>query len=663
MIYTATIGLSALLLFLVQPYISKSLLPMFGGGASIWVTSMVFFQTGLLLGYGATHLSIRWFGIKVHLLLIAGMVLLSAAFLPIGVAGMVAGTVAGVNADWLPASARLFLTLAISVGIPYIVLASTSPTLQYCIASDESQKDANPYIQYGVSNLGSLVGLLIFPFLLEPSLRHSQISGLWTSFYLMYALLLCTVIVLYFRSSKLAPPQKVLRETGGASLSTRWLFLAAVPSALLVVTTHYLTLDIANLPLLWIAPLCLYLLTFIICFLFPAVSRPGPVRILMGLIGVGLLVSSQWVPELNQKVALALLGLFLVCMIFHGDLERAKPPKLSLTGYYLQVAAGGCLGSILAAIVAPLLFDSLFEFYVVALVAVYYLISNGLAMGGAVKWMFRGAVITSLSISYLVNESTISGETVERSRSFYSTYAVREADGFRRLVVGTHVHGSQYLDALREHVPLDYYHDGTAVRFLFEKMKPEHVGVVGLGIGSMVEFGDAGTQMDLYELDPEVVRIANEYFSILKDSSAALNIIVGDGRLRWREVENDTYDVMFLDAFSSGTIPTHLMTIEAVEELRQIVKADGVIAYHVSNHHIDLLPVLYGIADELNLGVLSHIARPDLSNHRFPASWVLLSDNRELLAELREEYDGWQPPPASRLVWTDDFSNIWSVMR
>ncbi|MFT7219855.1 MAG: spermidine synthase [Candidatus Azotimanducaceae bacterium] len=655
MIYTATIGLSALLLFLVQPYISKSLLPMFGGGASIWVASMVFFQIGLLLGYGATHLSIRWFGIKGHLLLTAGMVLLSAAFLPIGVVG--------INADWLPASARLFLTLAISVGIPYIILASTSPTLQYCIASDESQKDANPYIQYGVSNLGSLVGLLIFPFLLEPSLRHSQISGLWTFFYLMYALLLGSVIVLYFRSSTLAPAHRAVPETDGASLRPRWLFLAAVPSALLVVTSHYLTLDIANLPLLWIAPLCLYLLTFIICFLFPAVSRPKPVRILIGLIGLGLLVSSQWVPELNHKVGLALLGLFLVCLIFHGDLERAKPPKLSLTGYYLQVAAGGCLGSILAAIVAPLLFDSLFEFYVVALVAVYYLISNGLAMAGAVKCVFRCAVITSLSISYLINESTLGGETVERSRSFYSTYAVREADGFRRLVVGTHVHGSQYLDALREHVPLDYYHDGTAVRFLFEKMKPEHVGVVGLGIGSMVEFGDAGTQMDLYELDPEVVRIAHEYFSILKNSSATLNIIVGDGRLRWREVENNTYDVMFLDAFSSGTIPTHLMTIEAVEELREIVKANGVIAYHVSNQHIDLLPVLYGIADKLNLGVLSHIARPDVGNHRYPASWVLLCDNRELLAELREEYDGWQDPPAGRLVWTDDFSNIWSVMR
>jgi spermidine synthase len=655
MIYTATIGLSALLLFLVQPYVSKMLLPMFGGGASIWVTSMVFFQTGLLLGYGATHLVIRQFGIRVHLRFLLGMVLLSIVFLPI--------SVSGISSEWLPTSANLFLTLAVSVGVPYFILASTSPTLQYCIASDESQQNTNPYIQYGVSNLGSLAGLLIFPFLLEPSLRQSQISELWSAAYLVYGLLIFGVAVAYLKANHIAPKEITSEDSQSDPLSSRWLFLAAVPSALLVVTTHYLTLDIANLPLLWVAPLCVYLLTFIICFLFPVVSRPTTLRVLIGLVGVGLLVSSKWAPLLETKVGLSLLGLFFVCMIFHGDLERAKPHKLNLTDYYLQVAAGGCLGSILTAIVAPAIFDSLFEFYVVVLVAVYYMISNGMQMGNAFRWLFRGALLTSLTISYLVNESTLTGETVERSRSFYSTYAVREVDGLRRLVVGTHIHGSQYMDPEREHIPTDYYHDGTAVGHVFEMLKPETVGVVGVGIGSMVEFGHAGMRMDLYELDPEVIRLAWESFTILEDSSADLNIIKGDGRQRWRERDEKTYDVMFLDAFSSGTIPTHLITVEAMTELRHIVNDDGIIAYHVSNKHVDLIPVLYGIADQLKLGIISHIADSDIQNHRYSASWVLISDNHALLAEFQRKYHGWQEPPASRLVWTDDFSNIWSVLK
>ncbi|MDA0272840.1 MAG: fused MFS/spermidine synthase [Proteobacteria bacterium] len=655
MIYTATIGLSALLLFLVQPYVSKMLLPMFGGGASIWVTSMVFFQIGLLIGYGATHLVIRRFGIRIHLRFLLGMVLLSIVFLPISVSGM--------SAQWLPPSATLFLTLAVSVGVPYFILASTSPTLQYCIASDQSQQNANPYVQYGVSNLGSLAGLLIFPFLLEPSLRHSQIAGLWSAFYVVYALLITGVAYVYLKANHTNPETNTRVETQGSTLSARWLFLAAVPSALLVVTTHYLTLDIANLPLLWVAPLSLYLLTFIICFLFPAVSRPTTLRVLVGLAGVALLVSSKWAFLLETKVGLSLLGLFFVCMIFHGDLERAKPPKLALTGYYLQVAAGGCLGSILAAIVAPVIFDSLFEFRVVALVAVYYVIANGMRISNALTWLLRGALLTSLTISYLVNESTLTGETVERSRSFYSTYAVREADGMRRLVVGTHIHGSQYMDPERKHIPTDYYHDGTAVSHVFDMLKPETVGIVGLGIGSMVEYGNAGMQIDLYELDPEAIRLAWESFTILEDSSADLNIIKGDGRQRWREKDANTYDVMFLDAFSSGTIPTHLITVEAMMKLRHIVKDDGLIAYHVSNQHIDLIPVLYGIAEQLDLGIISHLAESDIDNDRFPAAWVLISGNHALLAEFQQKYHGWQNPPANRLVWTDDFSNIWSVLR
>ncbi|MDZ7684998.1 MAG: hypothetical protein U5O39_08315 [Gammaproteobacteria bacterium] len=366
MLYTLTIGLSAFLLFLVQPLVSKIILPWFGGGASIWITSLVFFQTMLLAGYGGTHLLVRLLGLRRHLVFTAGLLIVSVAFLPVHVDVTLGRE--------LPPSPSLLLILLASVGIPYFLLATTSPTLQYWIANDRRTTHRNPYIEYGFSNLGSMLGLLAYPFALELYFDTTSQSWFWTGLYGVYGLLLATTIGMFWPEIAAAPSERPLSDLSGA-LHLRWLFLAMIPSALLLVTTHYLTIDVVNLPLLWVAPLCTYLLTFILCFLKPGLAAPTPWRTAAGAFTIlGLVIANYGAFEFGfgTKIFWALACLFVVGMICHGDLERAKPHKRDLTAFYLQVSAGGAAGSILIGIIAPLVFDTTFEFYLVLIVALYY---------------------------------------------------------------------------------------------------------------------------------------------------------------------------------------------------------------------------------------------------------------------------------------------------
>lgn len=660
MLYTLTIGLSAFLLFLVQPLISKMLLPSFGGGASTWITSLVFFQAVLLAGYGTTHLVVKQFGLRRHLAFSLAILLASLLFLPVSAS-------LNFGAEQPPAI-RLFMLLFMSVGVPYFVLSTMSPTIQYWIANDVRTHTQNPYVQYGVSNLGSLGGLLAYPFLVEPFLTNSQQSWTWTTIYLGFACMLASCVILFAKHNRSAP---VAVDHPDVDLDTtprlRWLFLAMLPSALLLVTTHHLTLDVVNLPLLWIAPLCVYLVTFILCFLFPRLSRPTTARALIGVCAVlFLMVANHGFYDFGfeVKIAAGLTCLFVVGMIFHGDLERAKPHKNDLTGFYLQVAAGGCLGSIFAGVLAPLVFKSTFEFYVVAVVALYYVVVSAYQLRRGATLLFRASIILAILASFVRQETTLDSETVFRARSFYSTYAVREpADfpGVRRLVAGTHVHGVELID--NPLTPLSYYHEKTGVSHMFEMTNPARIGAIGLGIGSVVAFGEAGDEFDLYELDPIVVELAKNQFDVLGQSRAELNYFVGDGRLQIRQAPEHVYDMLILDAFTSGSIPMHLVTLEAIDELLAKLKADGTILYHISNSHIDLLPVLNAIADELDISILYHQSSGEDRLNHFPTRWVVMTPDSELAGRILEEDRGWRPPPIDKQLWRDEFSNIWSVLK
>lgn len=650
-LYTAAIGLSAFLLFLVQPLITKLLLPVFGGGASIWITSLVFFQVVLLLGYGLTHLLIQTLGIRRHMIVLALALAGSLAVLPLG----------ATTIDVMPDSpaVRLLTLLALSVGLPYLVLSTTSPTLQYWMAHDDRMARVNPYVQYGVSNGGSLVGLLAYPFVAEPLLRNSAQASLWTGLYVGYALLLIAAMAMFLRTNRVANIEPNLGD-----LRLKWFLQALVPSALLLVTTHYLTLDVVNLPLLWIAPLSIYLITFVICFLFPTASQPGTARTSIAVLAILLLMATSR-PELefglSWRIASALACLFIVCMVFHGDLERSKPATRSLTGYYLVIATGGAAGSILTGLIAPLVFNSTFEFSLIVLAALVYVVVSAPNFSPLLRRVVPVLAVLAAVVAWIANETNLDGQTITRERSFYGTYAVRDNDGVRRLVAGTHVHGEQFRDDEREHIPIAYYHDQTGVADLFRLLEPRRVAFVGLGIGSLIEFGTANTHFDIYELDPAVIRIARKYFTVIPESPSSITYFPGDARIRMRDTTN-LYNLIVMDAFTSGSIPTHLVTLEAVQEMLPRLTGNGAIAYHISNHHLDLLPVLAAISDGLGLELRLHESVSRDSLHMYPARWVVLTKGPGLTATL-DELGGWQPADSRRTLWLDESSNIWSVLK
>jgi SAM-dependent methyltransferase len=649
-IYTLAIGLSAFLLFLVQPMIAKLLLPVFGGGASIWITSLVFFQVMLLVGYGITHWLIKLVGIRRHMLFVVILLVSSLLLMPLGIASYPIALDA-------PA-AHLLVLLFLSVGLPYLMLSTTSPTLQYWMAFDGEMRGVNPYVQYGVSNAGSLLGLLVYPFVVEPLFDNTMQTSVWSGLYIAYGVIVLFSLVRFMRSngSLETPP------VNGTMLKPIWFLQALIPSALLLVITHYLTLDVVNLPLLWIAPLAIYLITFVICFLFPRVSKPSQIRTGIAVLSLLMLMLTSR-PELafglEWRVLAALVCLFCVCMVFHGDLERGKPHKQFLTAFYLVIASGGAAGSVLVGLLAPLVFKSTFEFSIVVLAALYYLILH--LPGFTLRRLLLGFVGLVLVVGYVSHETDLDGQTINRARSFYGTYAVRDVDGVRRLVAGTHVHGEQYLDPENEHAHLAYYHDETGIARIFDLLPISRTALIGLGVGSLVEYGDASMSFDVFELDAEVVRLAKNYFTVLGDSPSSVRYFIGDGRIRLQEV-GEQYDLIVMDAFTSGAIPMHLVTVEAMQEAFERLKPGGAVAYHISNHHVDLLPVLNAIAEAMGVGIRLHKSTSDESRHRYPAQWVLLTRNETLLNTVDQQKD-WVVPGPEKILWRDDKSDIRSVLK
>jgi spermidine synthase len=659
MLYTLTIGLSALLLFLVQPLVSKMLLPVFGGGASVWIVSLVFFQTMLLIGYAGSHFVIRRFGLFKHMALLLSLFFISLFSLPL---------TTGQTQIFGP-TVSVFVLLTTGIGCAYLVLASTSPTLQYWLARDLKHPQVNPYVQYGVSNAGSLIGLLAYPFLLEPLSGIKTQSTIWSAGFVVYGcLLLLTAYRFYARNGKILLVLDTIAPVVWRD-RFKWIFLAFVPSAALLVTTHYLILDVVNFPLLWVLPLCVYLISFILCFLLPQLSLSGQGRTLLGILSILLficLVSYGATLTLELRILLSLCSLFGICMIFHGDLERAKPDKGNLTDYYLQISLGGTSGSILVGLVAPILFQSTWEFYLVPLIALLYVVHAHVMIGDRIRLLFNSVIMIVVAYSWLLQETDFDGRTEYRARSFYSAYAIRhiEDTGVRKLVAGTHVHGEQYTLNEKSTTPLSYYSKYSGVAQLFLRLESKStIGLIGVGVGSLTAYGRPQDQFDLFELDPLVLEIAVDEFSYLTETPSALRYITGDGRISLKQEPNGRYDLLVVDAFTSGSIPMHLVTVEAIDEMFLKMKPGGAVAYHISNQHVDLGPVLKGISSQLGLGIAVHQQTQGFNSETYPARWVVLAKDQQQIDLLKQSTLGWRDIEGASVVWTDDRSSIWTVLK
>ena len=742
-LYSLTLGLSALLLFWVQPMFARMVLPLLGGAPAVWNVAMVFFQAALLAGYLYSHLSTRWLGPRGQAALHLPLLALALLALPIAVAP-----------GWQPPATTpawwLLGLLTVSLGAPFFMVATTAPLLQRWFAASGHRDAHNPYFLYGASNIGSIAALLGYPLLLEPLARLSQQSSLWTAGYvaLIAGIGLCAIVVLRRRrpsgpsvsDTKVSDTDSSAAKNGGkpeifnAVSDTpvsdtddtdgegrvgwrrclHWLALAFVPSGLLLATTQHLTTDVVAIPLFWVVPLALYLLTYVIVFARRPLLRQRWMLKLQPLLLIALALTFYWqVNALWFVLPLHLAAFFVTAMVCHGELAARRPAVDQLTAYYLWMAVGGVLGGSFTALLAPLLFDTVLEYPLLLvaacllrpnptstarawlldlglpllllgtgllpLLAYAHLAHPGLALivGFYVAYglfayaQFARPLRAALALSALLLAGFIAahGEdrVLVRERSFFGVHRVEAAAGgaLHLLQHGTTVHGAQYTEPARWREPLTYYTADGPLGQLFAwpplAERLHRVGAIGLGAGAIACYRQPGQVWSFLEIDPVVVRLARDtrYFHYLSECAPEAEILLGDGRLTLEHGGLAPFDLLVLDAFSSDAIPLHLLTREAFALYLRQLTPRGVLMVHITNRHLDLRPVLASLAADAGLAAVEQsFTAPDQgAGYPVPTRWVAMARAHELLPPP----DGrWQPLPTApgQPVWRDDFANI-----
>ena len=668
MIYAATIFLSSFLLFLVQPLIARLILPWFGGSAAVWTTCMLFFQVMLLAGYAYAHFLTRALAAGrlervVHtLLLIAALALLPIA----------------PSESWKPLGneepiSRILLLLLTTVGLPYFLLASTSPLLQAWFVRARPGQD--PYRLFAVSNLASLLALVGYPFLVEPFMTaHEQVS-LWSWLFAAFALL-CAVLAWDTPRGTAAAESTHRSPAPTRGQYIIWLGLAATGSALLLAVTNHLTQNVASVPLLWLAPLTLYLLTFIVTFEGRSWYRPKFLWPLV-LVAFGVMtwavIDQEHRYDLAIQLAIFLPGLFVACFFCHGELYRSRPAPEHLTAFYLTVSAGGAIGGFAVAVVAPVVFNGYYELGVGLLAA---------ALLAALRFMPLGLAPAILSLSVLLGVGAGASydffgqqrDVLVAKRGFYGVLRVKEygergdEGHLRRLVHGTIMHGEQYMHDDRRRMLTTYYQEtsGIGLAIASKQSHAIRVGVIGLGTGTIAAYGRAGDVYRYYEIDPHVLEIARRDFTFLGDSPAKIEVALGDARLSLERESAQNFDVLAVDAFSSDAIPVHLITREALGIFLRHVKPDGIVAFHVSNRFLELIPVVARIAKEQGAHAVLVRDDPDEDDSlRSRTDWVLVSRDPKAL-QAKEITQGGGVPAEDRpewRTWTDDYSNLVQILK
>jgi hypothetical protein len=725
-LYATTIFLGASLLFLVQPMFARMVLPLLGGSPSVWNTALVFYQTALLAGYVYAHVATAALGIRRQAALHLAVVALPLLVLPLGI-----------PAGWTPPRSEnpipwLLALLVVSVGLPFFVVSSSSPLLQKWLTGTTHGAAADPYFLYAASNLGSLLALLAYPLVVEPYLRLPDQSRLWTLGYALLALLAlgCALAVWREPASARLPEARPPGSTDpppGIAQRLRWVLLAFVPSSLMLSVTTHLSADIAAIPLLWVIPLVVYLLTFILVFARkPPISHRLMVEALpITMLPLVMVLVSRATGPLALVIPPHLLTLFVAGMVCHGRLAADRPPPRHLTEFYLWISVGGALGGVATALIAPVLFTSVAEYPLmlvlacllaarphpapesrrarildVALPAALGLLALasiravqagdspatrahiGLVFGGLVLLCFtfsRRPLRFGLGIGAILLAATTyqgeEGRLLYAERTFFGVHRVTldPAGRYRLLLHGTTLHGMQSLDPARRQEPLAYYSADGPVAQVFAAFRagdaPRSVAVVGLGTGSIACHGARDQRWRFYEIDPAVERIARDprHFTFLHDCPPRVEVVLGDARLAL-ETARERYGLIVLDAYSSDAPPVHLLTREALRLYLERLAPHGILAFNISNRHLDLEPVLGALARDAGLLCLVQDDAVDTEAERargkLPSKWGAMAREAGDLGSLATD-PGWQPPrlepPAG--VWTDDYSSIVRVFR
>lgn len=734
--FTVTIFMNAALLFAVQPMFTKLVLPRLGGTPAVWNTCLLFFQAALLGGYLYAHIGARVLSARMQALAHLGLLFVAMGSLPIGIPPGFERPIQGI----VPI-AWLIGLLVIALGAPFTLVAAGAPILQRWFAATNHPRAGNPYFLYAASNLGSFVALLSYPFLIEPNFRLVEQRRWWSIGYLTLLALLALCAFLVWRTGAPAPQASEPRddiargENDAMSLPSivpnarwrlRWVLLAFVPSSLLIGVTTYISTDIASVPLLWVIPLALYLLSFVIVFAQrPLINRTLMLWFQLPLVLVLLiLLLIGGTPRITLVAGLHLLAFFVTALVCHRELADARPRAECLTGFYLWIAVGGVLGGAFNVLLAPVLYNTVRE-YPYALI---------LALGLRPAWTAAGRVHTRRSLmldlvlpallfaavvalfklpkppgewgaygpqialgaaalvaatfvtrplrlalgaaamfaGYLVGQEADS-DIVVQARSFFGVYRVKSSFQFNVLTNGTTTHGGQ--NRLPEHrtEPLTYYHRGGPLGQFFESALTDvpvrRVAAVGLGAGTVACYGRPEETWTFYEIDPVMVQIANSprLFTYLRDCSPETDIVLGDARLSLAAAPDSTFDLIILDAFSSDAIPVHLLTREALALYMRKLRSGGIVLFHISNRYLELRPVVIELARDARLA--GAIGDYDVTTEerlalKHGSRWVALARSPSTLAALVRQSE-WRvlEPSANVKVWTDDFSDVLGVLR
>jgi len=712
---TSAIFTAAALLFWVQPMFGKLVLPLMGGTPAVWAATLLFFQTALLAGYLYAH-ALGWFlPLRAQLLVHMCVLLLATLALPVGIP-------AGIQppADSMPVL-WLFGLFTVTVGAPYTAVAATSPLLQRWFSMSGHPAASNPYQLYVASNIGSLVGLLGYPLLIEPIAGATLQTVLWSAGFLLL------VIMIGLGALALQTRTRAASNDDAAPVATvttfdrfRWVALAFVPSSLLLGVTTHITTDIAAMPLLWALPLALYLLTFIIAFADkPLVSRP--ILLKLETLSLVLLASILWFKDANAAgLAVSLFAFFIIALARHGELVLIKPPAGNLTEFYLWMSLGGALGGLFNAIIAPMAFNTIAEYPLTLAAAAF---TRMLMVPAADRWKFSATdftlpalallavaamhalsfdiaetpaitvalVIAALGIAvYSFHEHAwrfalgltsilalllgkFDSTLLHQERSFFGAYRIFSVPETNQIILshGSTIHGAQNVGEARP-TPLTYYAKegpmGQALTALRPNAPSLRFGVVGMGTGASACYATAGDTWTFYEIDPLVVSLARDHgaFRFLKDCTPNARIVTGDARLSLADEPDAVFDVLILDAFSSDAIPTHLMTRQALQLARAKLAPDGVILFNISNRYLKLEPVVANTARAAGLtGITQFFRSTEEQAKRMITSshWIALSNSPEKLARISAN-GKWRPlePDATTPVWTDDYSSLIGVI-
>ncbi len=738
-IFTFALFASAGLLFLVQPMAARWALPVFGGTPAVWTSAMLMFQLLLLAGYAYAHALANWLSPRRQVLVHAIVMIVCGLALPIALPDAVRAWAVDAQGQ-TGGSLRVLVVLGVTAGGPFFAVSTLGPLLQRWFSRTGHSRAHDPYFLYAASNAGSLLGLLGYPLIVEPAFGLGAQGWWWAGGYagLVLMVIACGLLV---RNPPTSPPLSPSLTVGarqeddkkpssatsnacekGEHLTWRtrlgWIALAFVPSSLMLGVTLKLTTDVAAFPLLWVLPLSVYLLTFVLAFSqqkgdpgrFPAVLW----WVLAPALAVAM-VGSTLLPVVIS-LPLHLLGLLVGGLVCHGRLAATRPPAKYLTEFYLLLSVGGALGGVFNALLAPAIFSDVWEYPIaLSLVGVAAVTSTkhaaqwrwaivigvctliALIVGG--RWMVRvipdmpalaalgplvlvalvlawrkhpawsAAVLAAL---FLGSPRAFETTSRERTRSFFGVHTVSTSpDGSLRIYAhGTTRHGMQRLDPNADPRDVAYYGIHGPVGDVFGVVNPKRFAVIGLGIGTLVAYGLPGAHADLIEIDPEVVRIARdpEAFTYLRDAVCSYDVIVADGRLAIEAAEHSSYDLIVLDAFSSDSIPVHLVTLEAFEVYQRALKPDGLILMNISNRSMNLRPIVAALARATGLSVK---ARDDLAldpesgkrpSWRFPSQWAVFSRDGSKLETLDERWRSLEAEPSQK-VWTDDYANPLSVIR